>query len=181
MSAYTHSLSIDRQGKSALIGLARLHLVRGERDEARKILADAAQHHPYDEMIQNMLVALDLPRPWESLQPATVHEPVPAGPEREPAAGDVADGAPIPTATLAEIYLKQGLVDQAVRVYQEILRLEPGNAAVASRLRELTSPPLVEEAGLATPVAAPAQGGRQPLATFERWLQALRRRRAHVQ
>src|SRR5512136_3002535 len=35
MSAYARALSIDRQSQSALIGLARLHLVRGERDQAR--------------------------------------------------------------------------------------------------------------------------------------------------
>lgn len=51
MSAYARALSIDRQSQSALIGQARLHLVRGERDLARKILQQAQEFHPDDEKI----------------------------------------------------------------------------------------------------------------------------------
>ena len=41
LSAYSRALSIDRQSQAALVGLSRLHLVRGERDQARKILQQA--------------------------------------------------------------------------------------------------------------------------------------------
>jgi tetratricopeptide (TPR) repeat protein len=170
MSAYARALSIDRQSQSALVGLARLHLVRGERDLARKILLQAAEFHPQDEMVENMLVALDLPRPWQE-------RPV-VSPVEEPAAGSVVAaefatepvaGEPIPTATLAEIYAKQGLFDHATRVYEEILRLEPDNASAARRLGELRGVPEV------------ASAPRRPLEVFESWLQAIQIRRAHVQ
>lgn len=195
MSAYARALSIDRQSQSALVGLARLHLVRGERDMARKILLQAAEFHPEDEMVGNMLVALDLPRPWsEDLEVVPTAVPV-AG--QVPAAGEPqADaepgGEPIPTATLAEIYVKQGLPDQAIRVYEEILRREPGNAAALARLAELRGVPA--EASVAAPAveaapapvaapaveAAPVREPRTPLEEFERWLQAIQLRRAHV-
>ena len=147
MSAFARALSIDRQSESALIGLARLHLVRGERDMARKILQQAAEFHPEDEMIESMLLALDLPRPWMEAEVVEVAEPVAevSAPSKPPVAPVVADepaaapagGEPIPTATLAEIYAKQGMVEQAIHVYEEIIRLEPGNAAAARRLGRL--------------------------------------------
>lgn len=200
MSAFARALNIDRQSESALIGLARLHLARGEREMARKILLQAAEYHPQDEMIENMLVALDLPRPWMEAEIADVEEPaevaVPVVETPSPvestaleATVEPAGGEPIPTATLAEIYAKQGLTDQAAKVYEEILRLEPGNAAAARRLAELRggpqtdTPPAVE----ATPVDVvprtppPPREPLQPLAVFEQWLRAIQIRRAHVQ
>jgi tetratricopeptide (TPR) repeat protein len=71
MSAYARALSIDRQSQSALVGLARLHLIRGERDLARKILTQAKEFHPDDEKISDMLNALDLPRPWAEIKQAS--------------------------------------------------------------------------------------------------------------
>jgi len=188
MSAYARALSIDRQSQSALVGLARLHLVRGEREHARKILLQAAEFHPQDEMVENMLVALDLPRPWQKVAPAeaaVVDSVVAEEPAVEPVAGE-----PIPTATLAEIYVKQGLADQAVRVYEEILRLEPDNAVAAHRLGELRGAPAAvpQPVVIPEPVAAPpppppieARTPRQLLSVFEDWLKAIKIRRAHVQ
>lgn len=191
MSAFARALSIDRQSQSALTGLARLHLARGEREQARRILQEAAEFHPDDEMIESMLVALDLPRPWI----ATPVEPEPkivtagTSTEEEPPAGP-AGGEPIPTATLAEIYAKQGLTDQAVRVYEEILRLEPGNLPAIRRLAELRGTPAAEPAPAAPPARAaaavvaepaPSREPRQPLEVFTRWLRAIQIRRAHVQ
>ena len=70
MSAYAKALSIDRQSQSALVGLARLHLVRGERDLARKILTQAQEFHTDDEKISDTLIAMDLPRPWAEIKHA---------------------------------------------------------------------------------------------------------------
>lgn len=190
MSAFARALSIDRQSQSALTGLARLHLVRGERDLARKILQQAAEFHPDDEMVENMLVALDLPRPWrvEPALPTIEETPIVSIADEEPPAAPVS-GEPIPTATLAEIYAKQGLIDQAVRVYEEILRLEPDNPVAIHRLAELrgeslgaATPAVAIEPLEALPLSPPRpQESRQPLEVFEAWLQAIQIRRAHVQ
>jgi tetratricopeptide (TPR) repeat protein len=190
MSAFARALSIDRQSQSALVGLARLHLVRGERDLARRILQQAAEFHPDDEMVENMLVALDLPRPWrEEPSISAVEEPtVVSAADEEPGVAPVG-GEPIPTATLAEIYAKQGLTEQAVRVYEEILRLEPVNDAAARRLAELRGEPhgaplpavAVQPAEVAPLPPPRPQEPRRPLEVFEGWLQAIQIRRAHVQ
>ncbi len=198
MTAYYQALAIDRQSLAALLGLARLHLILCERDQARRILTQAIEFHPQDEMLGNMLLALDLPKPWATAAaPAPVAEVVAVVPDEITVApGEVSEepgSAPIPTATLAEIYVKQGLIEQAVRVYEEIQRLEPGNAGVMSRLLELRGSlagqmvaapePEVVAPPAETPVAVEEKAAppREPRIVFERWLQAIALRRAHVQ
>lgn len=178
MIAFTKALDIDHQSQSALVGLSRLHLVRGEREQARRILHQAAEFHPDDELIENMLVAIDMPSPWQHRKPP----PEEASPADTPVTAEPLVSIPIPTATLAEIYAKQGLTDQAAHVYEEILRSEPDNLAVARRLAELRGfpPPPLPAAPLAEAVVAPP-AARQLLETFEGWLRAVQVRRAHVQ
>ncbi len=133
MSAYAKALSIDRQSQAALVGLARLHLIRAERDMARKILQQAEEFHPNDEKISDMLIALDLPRPWAEIkQAAQIQASVPkieTVPDKP--------GEPIPTATLAEIYVKQGLFDKAIKIYQGIISQSPDNDAARDRMAQL--------------------------------------------
>lgn len=166
MAAFAHALSIDCQSQGALIGMARLHLIRSERDQARKILQQTAEFHPQDENVRNMLVALDLPRPWERLRRAQ-EAPVAAAPPEEPAAAAGSEPKAIFTATLAEIYVKQGLPDKAVAVYEEILKQDPHNQAARERLSALLT------------VDEPAPR-RSVLATLEGWLAHLQQRREHV-
>jgi tetratricopeptide (TPR) repeat protein len=47
------------------------------------------------------------------------------------------EGDELTTETLAELYLNQGLVDKAVKVYQKLLLSDPGNMQILQRLREL--------------------------------------------
>ena len=125
----------------------------------------------------------------------------PRPPERAPDPGGASEGEgegeevepdALKTNTLAELYLRQGLVDRALEVYGAMLRLDPGNERVRRRLMELepARPPIPP------PVAGPRVGARSaeavasPAATFgpaaapsesrlaigrlERWLQAVR-------
>ena len=47
------------------------------------------------------------------------------------------EGDELTTETLAELYLNQGLVDKAVKVYQQLLLHDPGNLKILQRLREI--------------------------------------------
>lgn len=49
------------------------------------------------------------------------------------------DSGPIATATLAELYAQQGLVEQAVATLEQVLARNPNNAQVQARLDELRS------------------------------------------
>ena len=206
MSAYARALSIDRQSQAALVGLSRLHLVRGERDQARKILQQAKEFHPDDEKINDMLVALDLPRPWAEIKQASIaHE---QGPSHESAPGE-----PIATATLAEIYVKQGLFNKALEVYQGILVHDPENESARKRIMQLQEKlgdvvaPDAEEVQVpeealqepspivaaveepvesppasvqASPVTQSEPQDASPLAVLQRWLSVIKNGRTNV-
>ena len=45
----------------------------------------------------------------------------------------------VATATLAEIYLQQGLKEQAAQIFRQLLELNPGDASAKKRLEEIES------------------------------------------
>lgn len=202
--AYSRALDIDEESHSALVGLARLHLIRSDRELAREVLHNATQFHPDDETIGSMLTALDLPRPWLELpRPAVVDPDVALHIDEEQIVDEPV--APIPTATLAEIYVKQGLTGKAITVYQQILQQNPVNISARERLSQLMDEPEtsqetdaavvdVQDVHVAAheetapegfsdnrprlsadPVARPSV-----LTVLENWLAAIRQRRANV-
>jgi tetratricopeptide (TPR) repeat protein len=64
--------------------------------------------------------------------------PIPAAPEPPPpSALDEGETFIIATATLAEIYLQQGLAQRAMETYRQVLAHNPGNEAARQRLAEL--------------------------------------------
>lgn len=123
----------------------------------------------------------DLPAPDS---PALVSAPAPVGevaPSEPPAPPNVA------TVTLAELYLRQGHTEEAVRIFGEILQREPGNAAAREGLARLTGArhaPRQERldavqllAGLNDPQASPTARRAYLLQSY---LARLRPRRPHV-
>ena len=73
--------------------------------------------------------------------PPEVPAPPPAPPVPEPvhAAGPPSDE--LTSATLAELYFKQGFTEKAVEVYRQLLEREPENDRLRRRLAELQEAP----------------------------------------
>jgi tetratricopeptide (TPR) repeat protein len=92
---------------------------------------------------------------------------------REVEAGTPAAPPPAPapqailaTPTLAEVYLQQGLPEEAIRLYGQILSADPGNAVAKERLASLVrSNPSLDPATLLV---------RRKIDMLNGWLQALR-------
>lgn len=85
------------------------------------------------------------------------------GIDAERGTGDDAAGAgedALQTNTLAELYLRQGLVDRAIEVYRRMLRVDPANARARRRLQELNEGGLTPgvTGAAATPVATGIAG-----------------------
>jgi tetratricopeptide (TPR) repeat protein len=81
---------------------------------------------------------------WEALEPPAMEEmpellvaeeiPLPVSePEPAPAAG------PVATATLGELYLRQGHLSEATRIFREVLEREPENTAARQGLALLAA------------------------------------------
>jgi lipopolysaccharide biosynthesis regulator YciM len=69
-----------------------------------------------------------------------------SAPQRRSGAPDApcrgrAGATPFSSTTLAELYLKQGLVERAVDVYRQLLAEDPGNERARSRLAEIEQVP----------------------------------------
>lgn len=170
LPAYREALRLDPLNARAKIGLARLHIMSGQRDLAREVLQEAALAHPRDELISAMLAALELKAPWRRPE-CPVRPAIAAVSAEESPVGEV----PILTATLAEIYAQQGLPDLAAQVYAEILRADPGNREAARRLGELRGDSAAVDD---LPVdEAPTAGAARRVAVLERWLEAIAARR----
>ena len=73
--------------------------------------------------------------PEPDLAPLTDEEE--AYPEEEESASQTEGGANVATVTLAEIYFQQGLREQALQIYRQLLELEPGNDSVRTRISEI--------------------------------------------
>ncbi|HEV7507842.1 MAG TPA: tetratricopeptide repeat protein [Thermoanaerobaculia bacterium] len=92
--------------------------------------------------------------PWtaapEAAAPAWVPEPEPAeeqAVEEEPQAAAVPEPEPIATATLGDLYLRQGYPAEAERIFRDVLRREPASAAALEGIAKLSSPAAAEVTG----------------------------------
>jgi pentatricopeptide repeat protein len=84
--------------------------------------------------------------------------------EKEEKSETIPSPPPIPTDTLADIYVKQGHLDRALKVYQDILEKDPGNAGARETFEGLRE----RMAG-----AQKAEAGKKVRASLEKWLAAV--------
>lgn len=174
LGCFNKALTLDGESIAAFKGLAAIYSKKGQVDLARQVLERAEQIHPGNSSIQHMLNRLS----------AVVEEPISAAATTPQADQAPPAEAPIATTTIAELFVKQGLLSQACQVYRDILQADPDNSQARAKLIELEgrltsdSPP--EVAGQQESLAAPVTP-TEPLATLQRWLAAARLRREHVQ
>jgi hypothetical protein len=116
---------------------------------------------------------------------------------------------PFTTATLAEIFIKQGLLGKGLKIYQKLSRFEPDNPAYKNKIAELTqrikkegtvtdanrnlsdssfekgkapgSGVLLEKEGVEKDDQVVSSDQDSVLETLKKWLIAVRKRKKHVQ
>lgn len=121
-------LDLDSGNVMALVERAECSLAEGDRDGALMDLRDALRVEPANDGIRARLQAAEEGEPSQ--------RPGPAGADPLAADEHVTEGL-ILTRTMADIYARQGFVDEAVQVYEHLLRESPGDESLSARLAEL--------------------------------------------
>lgn len=116
--------------------------------------------------------------PESFLELETPAPPVMPGPSLTQGAAD----AELNTATLAELYLSQGVMDKAIVVYRQVLERDPHNERARTRLseiealdRRIRAEELAAGGGAVDPQTARRQAIERTIASLEGLLSALRR------
>jgi tetratricopeptide (TPR) repeat protein len=162
--AFNKALTLDGESLAALKGLAGIYTQKDRPEIARQVLQRALQVYPDNSSVRHLLSQL------------------PGEPEEEGEDSDAAvSDPPIATVTIAEVFLKQGLLPQACQVYRDILQAEPGNETIRKKLDELErflagqDEPVFRERAEA-PEERPETGG-DALTILQGWLERIRQRR----
>ena len=189
-AGFSKALELDPKNVSALKGLARVSTLAGKKERARELLDLALRLRPDDTVTGKMLASLGpaVAAPPTALSQKPVAAPSP-GNSAETEDGDEDQAqSPIATATIAEIYVKQGLLGKALKIYDDLLKANPGNTALELRHAEiarlhqgevLTTAPAISTAREPEVIPVPSNEDLS-LAALEAWLDAIRDRRMHV-
>lgn len=145
-AAFRRVLELDPQNLVALRALAELAVEDGNSDEARRLYERLQELEPLDERVRAALRGLDRSREEEGVErvaeerPGTGEEPqmategAEARADEEPGEGD---SDRLDTSTMAELYLRQGLYEEAERVYARLLRFRPDDPEVRRKLERV--------------------------------------------
>jgi tetratricopeptide (TPR) repeat protein len=135
--------------------LSQVYLQEKDVDKALEVLRKTLYFQTAEEAVSKKVTPLEMGLLHRGSNPPFVTPPsfvtppaappvVPPAPPQEPAPEERGvkeeeqeAKAAIQTDTLAEIYIKQGRMDRALSVYQEILSREPENAAVKEKYESL--------------------------------------------
>ncbi|MCX5879472.1 MAG: hypothetical protein NTY44_10225, partial [Deltaproteobacteria bacterium] len=165
-------------------------------EEALRSLNIYLAHRPQDEKALDLLRDLGTPEAAPPAETATVQEeilePAVVGAPEPPALKPVEPLAfeeeekpefgleeevlhEIATPTLAEVYVNQGEIQEALSVYEKVVARNPEDQASMTRIEELRTmltvePPLAEEA-----VSGAKQRKEKTIAILESWLASIRK------
>jgi tetratricopeptide (TPR) repeat protein len=141
--------------------------------------ADAVEvEQPAGIHIEEAPLAAEVPAPWSEEEEAPVaaaspwdEEPAAEvfAPSSEDAAIESPDDKLTNTATMGDLYARQGLTDQARDIYEHVLQRDPANDAVRDKLDAL--------APQSAPESDMDESGRNPkVAKLEKWLDKVAKR-----
>ncbi len=151
-AAFENALRLDGRCPAALSLLAWIEETQKESADHARHAAALAEQEPWDEDFQAAVHRI--PVSPEPAKPAPIVARVDhfakSNPKPDPVAlnmdededfeedEDAGDAVPhVATVTLAEIYFQQGLKDQALQIYRQLLERQPNDETVKKRLMEI--------------------------------------------
>jgi tetratricopeptide (TPR) repeat protein len=135
------------------------HVVSPFEDPVGYTPAALEVEHPEGMHIEEMPVEPEGSDPWSETQPEAFAESEPAAEvfapaEQEPASVTDADADITATTTMADLYVRQGLIDDARKIYEHVLQRHPDDHEVRAKLDALTDSE--------TPIAAAVREVHEP-------------------
>lgn len=149
-------------------------------EEAIRSLRIYLAHHPEDHEALDVFEALHTPPTILKAPAAEVRESAPGGETPAPA-GEViepADETALPeiaTTTLAEVYVNQGEIAEALSIYQKVLARNPQDEKARHRTEELKAMLPAEPAAAEEKPDRAVKKKQRTIAILEAWLTDLRR------
>jgi len=175
-SAFQKALEYDAESLAALVGFARLTILLGKENEGRELLLRARELSPADPVINKLLLSLPEKKSEEFVPDEAVtaedavqeieEEPATEAAlevEEEPVEDDASEElvSNLASPTLAELYLKQGLAQQALDVYRQLSNDDPDNFQFRLKIRDLEdkliSGPVSEDVDIVEPEATESE------------------------
>jgi len=146
ISEFEKSLILDNRHLQALKELAKLKMARQDSAAAQELLERAGAVKGNDPEVLKLLAVVgkphsapatpsaapSLPPPVPAMVPSFVIDEAPELASEVSGAGKAVE--PIATATLAEIYIRQGLPQKALKVFRDLLKVEPHNDQLRQKL-----------------------------------------------
>lgn len=178
--SFRKALEVDPDSLPALKNLSKLCVLRGDRVQACSFLARAIDLDPADPTLANLHKSL------HSVEVASLEadkDELPCGSANE---------SLFATATVADLYVRQGHLDKAQTIYRELLDAQPDDQSLRERLAQVDAL-LAEQSPLtATDVSSEAlvdtvaevrasDTPRNVVAVLQHWLLAIQARREYVQ
>lgn len=142
MGSFARALDLDADNLPALKGLAKAKHQSGDAAAARQLLEKAATLAPDDEALRQFLKRI---APEEKAS-----EPIAPAPSSQPSVrssrrGHRTSADPFTTVTIAEIYIRQGFLRRALKIYRDLLASDPSDENIRQRLIALKQQ-IVEQA-----------------------------------
>ena len=144
---YERVLSLDEHNSAALVGLAQLDLRQQHYERAQVRINQLVINDPNHEAIEGLNGQL---KSFKVEQDENIL---------------------LPTATMAELYLSQGLKEKAISIYRSLVQQHPDNVLYQDKLAELL--PSSDDASFKDDTVKHVTG-------LEQWLDAIERRRSNV-
>jgi tetratricopeptide (TPR) repeat protein len=173
-SAYRLQAEIYRAQKrkdEALCSLMTYLALRPQDERAQDLLSEmenaAAQAHQ-DTAELVALEAKETPAP-------TIVEPLSLGAEKPEFRFDEEVLSEIATPTLAEVYVNQGQLQEAISIYERVITQNPEDEASVTRVQELRTMLLAEPPPPEEPVPRADRKKRKTIALLESWLANIRK------
>jgi tetratricopeptide (TPR) repeat protein len=176
-----------------LASVYRLHaqvLYRQRREEeARKSLRIYLAHRPDDQETLHFLQLMETPPQTlpeapppaaevsTSIRTLPVGAPEPTDEIPEPTVESVeAEGLPeIVTPTLAEVYVNQGQIEEAIHIYERILARDAGDLTVRRRVEELRAMIAAKTPDESVKTHRDGKSREKIISTLEMWLEEMRK------